>query len=195
MAAGDGRRHPRGAKPLGEFAETLLTPIAQRQTGMTLDLIAAWEQIAGPEHYAKTAPERLKWPRGTVDEFTPATLVVACEGSHAVFFQHAAGTVVERLNRFFGFAAVDRVQIVQKPVTRTVPARPAPPRPTREGARAVDERVAAIADPGLREALRRLGRGVAADAAVEAAAETSGTRSSAVQATGRNVKAKTSPRG
>ena len=162
---------PRQPKPLGEFADRLLTPIAQRRSGMTLDLIAAWEQIAGPEHHPLTRPERLKWPRGTADEFTPATLVVACEGSHAVFFQHAAGTVVERLNRFFGFPAVDRVQIVQKPVERERAARPSPPEPAPDDARAVDERVAGIVDHDLREALRKLGRGVAAE-----------RRSSAVQA-------------
>lgn len=163
-------------KPLGEFAEKLLTPVVQRQTGMTLDLVAAWEQIAGSEHYARTAPERMKWPRGSVDEFTPATLVVACEGTHAVFFQHAAGTVVERLNRFFGFPAVDRVQIVQKPVRRDPAARPTPPRPDAAAARAVERQVAGVADPGLREALAKLGRGVAADAE-----RTGGDRSSSVQ--------------
>ena len=178
MAGDPYRRHR--PRPLGEFAEHLLTPIAQRQAGMTLDLIAAWEQIAGPEHYERTRPERLKWPRGTADEFTPATLVVACEGSHALFFQHATGLVVERLNRFFGFPAVDRVQIVQKPVHREAPPRPDPPQPSREAARAVDARVADVADPGLREALRKLGRGIAAE-----------TRSSEVQPPTSNVK----PRG
>ena len=194
MAADGPKRHKRGARPLGEFADTLLSPIARRQTGMTLDLIAAWEQIAGPDHFERTAPEHLKWPRRTADEFTPATLVVACEGAHAVFFQHEAGAVVERLNRFFGFAAVDRVQIVQRPVRRERPARPRPPEPSREGARSVDAKVAGVADPGLREALRRLGRGVAADER-RAARPGEGGRSSPVQAGGANVKANKGPRG
>ena len=146
-------------RPFGELAETLLSPLTERQTGMTLDLIAAWEHLAGPDHARRTRPERLKWPRTSADEFAPATLVVACDGAHAVFFQHETKGLIERLNRFFGFAAVERVQIVQKPVEGVEDKweRPVPDRAT---LRRVEKRLDHIKDQGLRAALTRLGAAI-----------------------------------
>ena len=150
--------------PLADFATRLLSPVVERQAGMTLDLLAAWDQLAGPDHAARTRPERLKWPRGDAEEFKPATLVVACDGAHAIFFQHETKVLIERLNTFFGFAAVDRVQIVQRPLAAREAPRPAPPTlaPARE--RALQRDLRRVDDERLRAALARLGRGVASEA-------------------------------
>lgn len=150
------------AKPLSDYATKLLSPVTERQAGMTLDLLASWDEIAGPEHAARTRPEGLKWARQSEDGFEPATLVVACEGAHAVFFQHETGPLVERLNHFFGFHAVDRVQIVQRSVRRPSKAKRAP-RERPEAVAAVTSRVGGVEHDGLRAALDRLGRGVFRD--------------------------------
>lgn len=148
-------------RPLADFATRLLSPVVERQAGMTLDLLGAWDQIAGPTHAAHTRPERLKWPKGDAEEFKPATLLVACEGTHAVFFQHDTKLLIERLNAFFGFAAVDRVQIVQKPMPRKdePPPRRAPSL-SRSGERALQRELERVEDEPLRQALLKLGRGV-----------------------------------
>lgn len=148
-------------KPLADFATRLLSPVLERRAGMTLDLLGAWEEIAGPVHAARTRPERLKWPKGDADDFKPATLVVACEGAHAVFFQHETKVLMERLNGFFGFAAVDRVQVVQKPVTPREErvARQVPTLDRREE-RSLQSDLARVENDGLRIALAKLGRGV-----------------------------------
>ena len=73
--------------------------------------------------------------------------------------QHGARQIIERINAYFGYAAVAELRIVQAPVgvkgelTRLAP-RPAAPPLTYE--------VAHIADPGLRDALARLGAEVKA---------------------------------
>lgn len=148
-------------RPLADFATRILSPVTERQAGMTLDLLGAWEEIAGPVHARHTRPERLRWPRGDVEEFSPATLVVACEGAHAVFFQHETKVLMERLNGYFGFAAVDRVQVVQRPVRRRE-ERPERRQPTlpRAAERDLGSRLEGVADERLKAALRRLGRGV-----------------------------------
>ena len=148
-------------RPLADFATRLLSPVVERKAGMTLDLLASWESLAGPDHAAHTRPERLKWPRADAEEFRPATLVVACEGAHAVFFQHEASRLVERVNAFFGFAAVERVQIVQKPLPeRTERPAPAAPQLDAREERSLRRDLTRVSDDGLRDALARLGRGV-----------------------------------
>ena len=51
------------------------------------------------------------------DPFEPAVLVIACEGVAALHLQHETGEIISRINAFFGFNAIGRIRIVQKPVT------------------------------------------------------------------------------
>lgn len=131
---------------------------------MTLDLIAAWEEIAGPDFATCTRPEKIRWPRraSELDAFEPATLILACDGAKAVFLQHESGELLARLNLFFGFEAIARIKIVQKPVRP--PHRPEPPRVDLTAAeeKRLGDRLRAIADPELRHRLEKFGRGVIA---------------------------------
>jgi hypothetical protein len=75
--------------------------------------------------------------------------------------QHRTPQILERINGFFGYRAVARLALVQGPPLR--PARPGPklPRPLAAAEReALDQRLAGIKDPVLRDALRRLGAAV-----------------------------------
>jgi hypothetical protein len=75
--------------------------------------------------------------------------------------QHVVPEIIERVNRFFGHAAVARVQIRQGEVIAPAPRRAAPPSlkpvPAEMG-----EGIKAIADPELRAVLESLAAGVAA---------------------------------
>lgn len=163
--SGDGgaRRRQAGPRPVAELAGKVLEPVIARRAGMTVDLVASWQDIVGPPHGDYTRPEKIMWPRRASDDdpFEPGTLVVACDGARAVLFQHELDQCAERVNAFFGFRAIARIRIVQKPVLHRPPPRrhelpePAP----REKARlaAILDR---IEDDGLRRRLERLGRGV-----------------------------------
>lgn len=148
---------------MAELAGGVLEPVLARRAGMTVDLIAAWPEIAGHPHGEYTRPEKIVWPRKASDDdpFQPGMLVVACDGARAVLFQHELDQCLERVNTFFGFTAVARIRIVQKPVRphRTPRARSLPTLEPEARAR-LDRIVGGIDDDGLRERLERLGRGV-----------------------------------
>ena len=153
------------AKPIAELVPGILSETLARRTGMTLDLIAGWDDIAGPDHAPFTLPEKILWPRRASEDepFEPATLVLACEGHHALFLQHAMPELIERLNRFFGYGAVGRIRLVQKPVGKPEPARKNRiAELTAEEARRLDEVLGDIDDEKLRQRLARFGRGVIA---------------------------------
>lgn len=160
-----GRR--RGALPVGDLIGDVLAPAAKKRGFASTDLFAHWPDVVGAAYADVTRPERLSWPRrlddGGEQAFEPATLIVRCEGARALLFQHDAPRILERINAHFGFPAVARLKIVQKPIERLGPARP--PRPRTLGA-AEEARVVAltagIEDEGLRAALTRLGRALAA---------------------------------
>ena len=92
--------------------------------------------------------------RRRADQFEPATLVLACEAPAALRVQHQSSELIARVNAFFGYPAVARIKLVQKPVTTRRPDKRPPLRKlTEDDHRNVEAMVARIEDPGLRTAL------------------------------------------
>jgi len=87
-----------GPRSVSEIVGKVLEPVIARRAGMTLDLINAWPEIVGEEFRETTRPEKINWPRRAHedDPFKPAVLVVACENSAALFFQHEQPAILER---------------------------------------------------------------------------------------------------
>jgi len=125
------------------------------------ELITRWTEIAGAEIAASAVPQRIAARRGEAG----GTLHLRCAGAFAPTLQHMAPVLIERINAFFGFAAVTRIAIVHG---RVEPPRGAEPRTAPEVPAATEAmlaaKVAGIDDPGLREALMGLGRAIAARA-------------------------------
>ncbi len=88
---------------------------------------------------------------------TPATLVLRIDGAFALEAQHAAATIVARVNAHLGWRCVAKLAFRQGPLA-PLPgprARPAPPSAAAmAAARGIAE---GIADEGLRESLAKLG--------------------------------------
>jgi hypothetical protein len=82
------------------------------------------------------------------------------DGAHAPLIQHLTPMIVERVNRFFGHAAINRI------VFRQGKPPPPPPRPERPQLRPVPkelgEGLREIADPELRACLESLAAQIAA---------------------------------
>ena len=120
-------------------------------------IVSRWAEIVG-ERYAKVScPESIKFPAG---KKAGGALTLLVEGAHAPLIQHLAPMIMERVNRFYGYAAVNRVIFRQgkPPAPGPRPARPqlAPvPKELGEGLRE-------IADPELRACLESLGAQIAA---------------------------------
>jgi hypothetical protein len=131
-----------------------------RQGFASTGLVTHWNEIVGPEIADHAEPMRMIWPRRVHEDAPePATLVLRVEGPVALEIQHLSGVIIERVNRFFGWRAVARIQIRQAPLRRQAKKQP-PPAPDP----AVVARLAAglsdIGDESLRDALARLGASV-----------------------------------
>lgn len=154
----------RGAQKLGDLVSRVLDPLTARRGHATANLMAGWADIVGPRYADWSRPQHIRWPRGSGTENAPAVLIVRAEGPRAIFLQHEAGQIIERVNAFFGYAAIGELRIVQAPVANA-PSNKAPasnrPEPEVEGR--LDAITAAVDDDQLRSALKRLGRGVLTD--------------------------------
>lgn len=163
MADLDERARRRGATMLGELIGKVIDPVTKRRGFATTDLIAAWAEIVGPRFAEFTRPEKIVWPKGEHLEGAPALLVLRVDGPRAVFVQHEAAQIVERVNAFLGYGAVGHIRIVQAPIGRAAPHQPGAQPLAPEAEAKVASTVAGVEHDRLREALGRLGRGVMRD--------------------------------
>ncbi|WLR93517.1 DUF721 domain-containing protein [Shinella zoogloeoides] len=156
----------RGIVQISEVANALIDPVLAKRAGINTMLLGSWDEIAGSQFAECTRPERIAWPRraaemaGEGGGYQPGVLTIACEGARALFLSHQQGEIIQRINGFFGFPAINQVRIVQKPVSAGPPRR-AKPRPlTGEAARHLDDLVVGIEGEALKAALMRLGTAV-----------------------------------
>ena len=164
MADSIQRTSRRGPVALGELVGRVIDPVTKRRGFATTDLIAAWPEIVGSRFADCTRPEKIVWPRGEEMEGAPALLVIRVDGPRAIFVQHEAGQIVERVNAFLGYGAIGHLRIIQAPVSTKAAAETPGELPLPPGAEAqLAETLSGVANDGLRAALDRLGRGVLAD--------------------------------
>jgi hypothetical protein len=131
-------------------------------------IVSRWREIVGPRYGAVSSPESIRFPVGKKSK---GVLTLVVEGAHAPMMQHVAPAIVERVNAFFGYPAVERVAFRQGIVQAArAKARQAPPSlsPLAAGAPDAGPEIPAelgdslreIADPELRACLESLARGL-----------------------------------
>lgn len=120
-------------------------------------VVSRWREIVGEKYAHASAPESIRFPHGKRED---GVLTVVVTGAHAPMMQHVIPTMIERVNRFFGYTAVARVVIRQgslPPGAKRATPLPSVPVPTDLG-----DSLRTVADPELRTVLESLARGVAA---------------------------------
>ena len=156
------RPPPVAGRQLRNFLQTLDARFGQGPQA----LAARWPEIVGADIARRTEPVRLVKPRGG----GPASLELRVAPGAAVVVQHQGMDIIARANLFLGAGAVGKRRIVQGPVRAgaTAEARPVAAVKARRYAGPLDAAaeaelaasVTAASDPGLRDALLKLGRAV-----------------------------------
>lgn len=154
------KRFQPGPKRLADLIGKPLADAFKRQGFASREIVTRWPEIAGQEIAAHAEPIRMQWPRQAgAEENEPGTLVLRVEGPAAIEIQHLSGLIIERVNRFFGWRAIDRLALRQAPLERRPRHKPRTPIDP-----AAAQRLAAtmpgVSDESLRAALGRLGAAV-----------------------------------
>jgi hypothetical protein len=120
-------------------------------------IVSRWSEIVG-ERYAKvSSPESIRFPAG---KRGGGVLTLLVDGAHAPLIQHLTPMIVDRVNRFFGYAAINRIVFRQgkAPAPAERPQRPE----LRPVPKELGEGLREIADPELRQCLESLAAQIAA---------------------------------
>ena len=95
----------------GEVAK-VAGPVLGKRGFATAQLVTQWEAVVGAEWAQKLGPERLDFPRG---ERQGGTLRLRAAPGAALEAQHCTPLLLERINGFFGYRAIERIMFVQGP--------------------------------------------------------------------------------
>jgi hypothetical protein len=119
-------------------------------------VVSRWPEIVGARYADVSSPESIRFPAGKRSD---GVLTLSVEGAHAPMFQHVAPALIERVNRFFGYPAVARVQIRQ---SAAAPRRAKPRAAAAPSLKPVElgDSLRAIGDPELRAVLESLAQGL-----------------------------------
>lgn len=147
-----------GFRNVGGLAQRLTSSVAKGRGTSIARLAADWPTIVGPELSRTTLPEKLSASRGGHAGAKSLRLRVA--GSAALEVQHMSVQLIDRVNAYFGYRAIDDIKLVQGQIAlRPLPRIPRKPDPA--AVAAAEKRVADVEDPDLRAVLARLGAQVA----------------------------------
>ena len=119
------------------------------------DVLTRWPDIVGPELAALTAPEKLQRQRSALEG---AILHIRVDGAAALELQHKTPIVLERINAFYGYRAVDSLRLVQGPLPEPKMTHKKSMRElSRAESTSIKREAASTKNTDLRDALLRLG--------------------------------------
>lgn len=154
------RRRGGPARPIARLVGSITRPVFGRRGFADGAIVADWANVVGEHLAAVSAPEKVSYPHGQRRGGTLHLRIAS--GSIAVELQHLEPLLLERINGYFGYQAVERVRLIQAPLPER-PGRRADPAPAVPAGPDVPDipGLSDVDDPDLRAALERLGRAIA----------------------------------
>lgn len=155
-----GRRYERprgmGVRPIAELMPEIGRTAFRKFGFVQSSVVTRWPEIVGERHARVCSPESIRFAPG---EKRDGILQLVVVPAHAPLISHVIPEIIERVNRFFGYAAVSRVKLRQGPVNppRAKEAPTAPPS-LRPIPFELGESLRDIGDPELRAVLESLAR-------------------------------------
>ena len=137
-----------------------ITKSSMRRRGFSdQTLIQHWPDIVGAPLARLSQPVRLS--RKATRDGQGGVLTIKVEGAMALELQHLAPQIIERLNSYYGYPAIGKLNIIQGPIYHR-PAPDAPKPPSRAAVSELSDKMEDIDSPRLRQALARLSLRLAA---------------------------------
>ena len=105
----------RGMAKLSRTSASLVSKAVRAKGFAEAEVVTRWGRIVGQDLARATVPLKLQFPRG---QRQGATLFVRTESAFAPLLLQRANHVIERVNRYLGYAAVERLEVKHGPMDR-----------------------------------------------------------------------------
>jgi len=156
---GEAPRRGGGPRPVSDMLPDVGRAAFRRFGFVQSSVVSRWAEIVGERYARISVPESIRFPQGRRAD---GVLTLLVEGAHGTMLQHVAPTIIERVNRFFGYAAVARLAIKQGSCALPETTLRAPPPSLRPVPVELGESLRTVADPELRACLESLAGALAA---------------------------------
>lgn len=157
-AGRDPAQRTNAPKALGVSLGRLTRPIMKQRGVALAEIINRWTEIAGPLLVQETQPEKLVYASGAGHA---ATLEIGVSPAFALELQHLSPLIIDKINGYFGFRAVEKLRLKQTPIhrpeSRATAERRIRPLDAEQRAK-LDELLVGVEDRELRQALENLGQ-------------------------------------
>lgn len=142
------------ATPLKSLVDRATRP-AQKKRGFSEQrILTEWPHIVGNTIAENSQPLKIAFdPHGNHG----STLHLMVNPSWAMEVQYMEAMIVEKVARFFGYRAIERITIMQSPVNYTRKKQAELKQSTQQLSQKTKELTESIEDDSLREALKKLG--------------------------------------
>jgi hypothetical protein len=136
---------------LGRVIAKVVKPVMRQRGFYDVDIINDWENIVGPEWAKQTCPQKLNFNAHTRRS---GTLHILVAPGASVLIQHIVPLIIDRVNTYFGFDAVNRIKLIHGNVLASVQPK------SKKHLKVVGPLpdVGEIADTDLKTALQHLGQ-------------------------------------
>ncbi len=154
------RRH--GLRALSQTVSKITQKSFEKQGFAEQEVIANWHLIVGETLADISVPVKISRPRGKAGD--GSVMQVRVDQAGALDFQHLSPIIVDRINTYYGYRAIERISILQGPVVKADKPASKPNRPlTSDEAAQLEELLADIDNENLRRALMSFGSQVLTD--------------------------------
>ncbi len=145
-----------GPRRISKITDKVTKPIFRKRGFGEAAILHEWETVVGPEVAHFTCPERLAKSR---QEGRGAILHLrVANGAYATQLIHQEPQLIERINGFYGYNAVEQIKIIQGPLPeKKKKIKREEPVLDKEQKQSLKAKLSEIEDPELREALEGLG--------------------------------------
>ena len=109
-----------GLNTLSNFLPNEAKKILKKRGFFEIELLKSWKDIVGENYYNLSKPIKIK--KSQVSLRDPATLELKADPTIAFAIQHDQTKLISKINSFFGYKAINRIEIIQQKMANKVSA-------------------------------------------------------------------------
>ena len=153
-----GKQHPskhlQPGRSLGAVLSKVMTPLCRQQGLITADLVLEWPRVVGAELANVCQVIKISFSAGRRQQ---GCLHLQTSSTMAIAITYSQATIIERVNQYYGYQAIDRIRVFHKSLSATKPVKK-PSVAVKEPLPDIwQELLQGLSDDGLKQALENFG--------------------------------------
>ena len=145
-------------KPISDIIHPITNKAFKKKGFLQGEIISKWSQIVGESLAKKTQPKRIRFASQSSSALT-TKLIIQVDIGCAPIIQHQQKEILDKLNTYFGYLAIGKLQIIQAPImleNQTIKVTKVTL--TKKDKESLDNSIKNIQSSELSEALKNLGK-------------------------------------